>query len=80
MLFSSSITSNRGRRYLAFAGSVEHQNAVMFGYEELDRTRAWVESELREVRNRMQRQVNREIIEWREGRPHFSNIGEWVAK
>lgn len=27
------ITSNRGRRYLAFAGSVEHQNALMFGYE-----------------------------------------------
>lgn len=27
------ITSNRGRRYLAFAGSVEHQNATMFGYK-----------------------------------------------
>ena len=27
------ITSNRGRLYLAFAGSVEHQNAVMFGYK-----------------------------------------------
>lgn len=27
------ITSNRGRRYLVFAGSIEHQNAVMFGYE-----------------------------------------------
>lgn len=27
------ITSNRGRRYLAFAGSVEHQNAIMFGYQ-----------------------------------------------
>lgn len=27
------ITSNRGRRYLAFAGSVEHQNVIMFGYE-----------------------------------------------
>lgn len=27
------ITSNRGCRYLAFAGSVEHQNAIMFGYE-----------------------------------------------
>ena len=27
------ITSNRGRRYLAFAGSVEHQNAAMFGYK-----------------------------------------------
>lgn len=27
------ITSNRGRRYLVFAGSVEHQNAAMFGYE-----------------------------------------------
>ena len=27
------ITSNRGRRYLALAGSVEHQNAVMFGYK-----------------------------------------------
>lgn len=27
------ITSNRGRRYLAFAGSVEYQNAAMFGYQ-----------------------------------------------
>ena len=27
------ITSNRGRCYLAFAGSVEHQNAIMFGYQ-----------------------------------------------
>lgn len=27
------ITSNRGRRYVAFAGSVEHQNAIMFGYK-----------------------------------------------
>lgn len=27
------ITSNRGLRYLAFAGSVEHQNAQMFGYK-----------------------------------------------
>ena len=26
------ITSNRGRRYLAFAGSVEHQNAKLFNY------------------------------------------------
>lgn len=26
-------TDNRGRRYLVFAGSVEHQNAVMFGYK-----------------------------------------------
>ncbi|HHL7169720.1 hypothetical protein [Klebsiella phage vB_Kpn_ZCKp20p] len=26
------ITSNRGRRYLAFAGSVEHQNAILFNY------------------------------------------------
>lgn len=27
------VTDNRGRRYLVFAGSVEHQNAVMFGYK-----------------------------------------------
>lgn len=27
------ITSNRGRCYLAFAGSVEHQDAAMFGYK-----------------------------------------------
>lgn len=27
------VTDNRGRRYLAFAGSVEHQNAAMFGHE-----------------------------------------------
>lgn len=26
------ITSNRGRRYLAFAGSVEHHNAKLFNY------------------------------------------------
>lgn len=27
------VTSNRGKEYLVFAGSVEHQNAVMFGYK-----------------------------------------------
>lgn len=27
------VTNNRGKRYLAFADSVEHQNALMFGYE-----------------------------------------------
>lgn len=26
------ITDNRGKRYLVFSGSVEHQNAQMFGY------------------------------------------------
>lgn len=27
------VTSNRGKRYLVFAGSVEHQNAIMFKYK-----------------------------------------------
>lgn len=27
------VTDNRGKRYLVFAGSVEHQNARMFVYE-----------------------------------------------
>lgn len=27
------VTSNRGKRYLVFAGSAEHQNALLFGYE-----------------------------------------------
>lgn len=27
------VTDNRGKRYLVFAGSVEHDNAQMFGYE-----------------------------------------------
>lgn len=27
------VTNNRGKRYLVFADSVEHVNAVMFGYE-----------------------------------------------
>lgn len=44
-----------------------YEKELLNKLEELDRTRAWVEGELREVRNRMQRQVNREIIEWREG-------------
>jgi cAMP phosphodiesterase len=26
------VTDNRGKRYLVFAGSVEHDNARMFGY------------------------------------------------
>lgn len=27
------VTNNRGKRYLVFADSVEHQNARMFGYK-----------------------------------------------
>ena len=27
------VTNNRGKRYLVFAGGVEHENAQMFGYE-----------------------------------------------
>lgn len=27
------ITDNRGKRYLVFTGSIEHQNAIMFGYK-----------------------------------------------
>lgn len=27
------VTDNRGKRYLVFSGSVEHQNAIMFGYK-----------------------------------------------
>lgn len=27
------VTDNRGKRYLVFAGSTEHDNAVMFNYE-----------------------------------------------
>lgn len=27
------VTNNRGKRYLVFSGSVEHQNAIMFGYK-----------------------------------------------
>ena len=27
------VTNNRGKRYLVFADSVEHQNAIMFGYK-----------------------------------------------
>lgn len=27
------VTNNRGKRYMVFADSVEHQNAMMFGYK-----------------------------------------------
>lgn len=27
------VTDNRGKRYLVFAGGIEHENARMFGYE-----------------------------------------------
>lgn len=27
------VTDNRDKHYLVFSGSVEHQNAIMFGYQ-----------------------------------------------
>lgn len=57
-----------------------YQQSLLAQLEEVDRTRDWLECELREVRNRIQRSNSqkKDIIDWSGDRPKFNNIGEWV--
>lgn len=59
-----------------------YEQSLLARLNEIDRTREWLECELREVRNRIQREgiQKKDIIDWSCGRPKFNNIGEWVAK
>ena len=55
-----------------------YEQSLLARLDEVERTRSWLECELREVRNRMSRDKNREIIDWSGDRPKFNNVGEWV--
>lgn len=57
-----------------------YQKSLLARLEEVDRTRDWLECELREVRNRIQcsNSQKKDIIDWSGDRQKFNNIGEWV--
>lgn len=55
-----------------------YEHKLLEQLAELDRTRDFVESELREVRNRIDRDKNSNVIDWSTGKPRFNDIGGWV--
>lgn len=57
-----------------------YEKSLIQRLNEVDRTREWLECELREVRNRIQREGSqkKDIIDWSGSRPKFNNVGEWL--
>lgn len=57
-----------------------YQQSLLARLEEVDRNREWLECELREVRNRIQRSNSqkKDIIDWSGGWPKFNNVVEWT--
>ena len=57
-----------------------YEKSLIQRLNEVDRTREWLERELREVRNRLQRKRSqqKDIIDWSGYKPKFNNIGEWT--
>lgn len=57
-----------------------YEQSLIQRLNEVERTREWLECELREVRNRIQRSNSqkKDIIDWSGDRPKFNNIGEWT--
>lgn len=57
-----------------------YEKSLIQRLNEVESTREWLERELREVRNRLQRKRSqqRDIIDWSGDKPKFNNIGEWT--
>lgn len=57
-----------------------YEQSLLARLNEVERTREWLECELREVSNRIQRDGSqkKDIIDWSGDRPKFNNIGEWM--
>lgn len=57
-----------------------YEKSLIQRLNEVERTREWLERELREVRNRLQRKRSqqKDIIDWSGDKPKFNNIGEWT--
>lgn len=57
-----------------------YEKSLIQRLNEVERTREWLECELREVRNRLQRKRNqqRDVIDWSGDAPKFNNLGEWL--
>lgn len=57
-----------------------YEKSLIQRLNEVESTREWLERELREVRNRLQRKRSqqKDIIDWSGDKPKFNNIGEWA--
>ncbi|AVP40265.1 hypothetical protein KGB37_gp81 [Escherichia phage vB_EcoS Sa179lw] len=57
-----------------------YEKSLIQRLNEVESTREWLERELREVRNRLQRKRSqqKDIIDWSGDKPKFNNIGEWT--
>lgn len=57
-----------------------YEKSLIQRLNEVEHTREWLECELREVRNRLQRKLSqqKDIIDWSGDTPKFNNLGEWL--
>ena len=57
-----------------------YEESLIQRLNEVESTREWLERELREVRNRLQRtrSQQKDIIDWSDDKPKFNNLGEWL--
>lgn len=57
-----------------------YEKSLIQRLNEVERTRGWLECELREVRNRLQRKRSqqKDVIDWSGYTPKFNNLGEWI--
>ena len=57
-----------------------YEKSLIQRLNEVERTREWLECELREVRNRLQRKRSqqKDAIDWSGDTPKFNNLGEWL--
>lgn len=55
-----------------------YEESLIHQLDELEKKKAWIEEQLREVRNRKQRNKNTDIIDWSGDKPKFNSVGEWV--
>ena len=57
-----------------------YEKSLIQRLNEVERTREWLECELREVRNRLQRKRNqqKDVIDLSGDKPKFNNLGEWL--
>lgn len=57
-----------------------YEKSLIQRLNEVESTREWLERELREVRNRLQRKRSqqKDVIDWSGDKPKFNNIGEWA--
>lgn len=56
----------------------DYEQSLISQLDEIDKKKAWLEEQLREVRNRKQRNKNNDIIDWSDDKPKFNSVVEWI--